>query len=208
MAGSKRIGILYLVLIILFLSECKNHEAVSTNSFQADLSPCAELAQNTPEDALLFAAGAESKREKVAAKKAEKETLIQLVQFFQSAFIEGNQLNLFQSSGSLGNQGTTSYQQRDQNENLRKTWAETSYEMIGTQHNQNAFTHRQKTVKDSTGSFIAYDMLVVPDDWVRNHWQKSLAATDSSFYQNVSESKYHQEVMEMDISQRPPCKNF
>lgn len=209
MAGPKRIGIFYLILTALFISECKNHEKVSPppSASKKDLNPCTELTQNYSDDTLLFVANAESDRKVVAAKKAENQTVIQLVQFFQDNFIEDGQLDLFRSSNREGNASINRSSIRSGDAAFFKEWSETSYKIIGRQHNQNTFTHHQKFAEDSTG-YIAYDMLEVSQDWIRNHWKESLAATDSSFYQNVTEGTYYQEVMEMNIRQQPPCENF
>jgi hypothetical protein len=142
----------------------------------------------------------ESKKEEIATIRAEKKAVIQLVRFFQSEFIEGGQLDLF-SDNEIKTRSII-----EQNEQLRKIWSEKSYQLIGQDHNHNTFTHKPRVREDSSGTFIARNVLRISEDWIRAHWERTLAATDKGFYIKAKESKYYQQLMEMDIQQEHPCK--
>lgn len=200
--GPKYVHFFLILLCSCVFVTCKNHEKVSKDKSKAELSPCQELTANASRDSLFFVAESESKRESIATQRAEQESVIQLVQFFQTEFIEG----MFRSYDRLGNQSTAN--ELKQVEKLRKKWSEMSFEMIGEKHNQKAFTHRQKVVEDSSGTFTAYNVLVISEDWIRNHWAKSLSAVEEDFFVKAKESIQYKELMEMDIQQEQPCNNF
>lgn len=195
MTDDKCIRTLVLLLLALFLVECKNQEKTSSQPSKYEMNDCTKLTRNAPEHSLVFVAERKANSEKIAVQKAKKETIIKLVQFFQSEFIDGNQFDHLKNGDMHNSQ-------------FRKEWAETSYEMIGTLHNHNSFTHKQKVSQSGSGNFRVLNMLIISQDWIRNHWQKSFAATDSAFYNMVSQEKHNGKIKEMDIRQDNPCKQL
>ncbi|MEX1014240.1 MAG: hypothetical protein WDZ80_03720 [Candidatus Paceibacterota bacterium] len=172
------------------------------------ISPCDNLTHNLSDDELAFVAVGESKSKKLASQKAQLAATLQLDQFFQSEFIEGGQINLFRNYEELENQNKTTLKIREEIEELRKEWSEVSYKMTEKKRNHNGFTHKQEVLQDYKNIFIAVNMLKVSEAWIRNHWERSLAATDSSFYLKAKQSIQYKELMKMDIQQEPPCENF
>lgn len=196
--GSRHTYIFCIIVLALFLSQCKQQEKVSNlPSAVSDkhAKPCVQLTQSIPDNSLYFFAKAESPKEKIASQKAQKETVIQLVQFFQSEFIDGNQTEIFGRYGPIGGW-----------EDFRKEWAETSFQIIGTLHNRNAFTHNQIVTRDSSGNFRAVDLLTVSHNWVRNHWEKTLKVTDPGVF-NTLQKRDINPVQELETPNKQPCKS-
>lgn len=178
-------------LLSLVVVMCKSQENVTEDAAspaEADTTPCANLAPEAPDNALLFEGKATSNQKDVASEQAKKESIIALVQFFQGAFIEGDQLKLLD----------------EQDDKFQKNWAEVSYEMMAEKHNQNAFTHKQEVTQDSS-AYLVNNLLIISQDSIRNHWNESLAATDSAFYKQIKSSTYYEEIQNMNIQQKDPC---
>lgn len=176
---------------------CKSSEQTGQKDTPPALdSECKKLIADAPDGALLFSGDAKANRENVATEQAKKESIIGLVQFFQSEFIEGGQLDLFEHRERPG----------DQHETFRKDWAEISYEMIAEHHNQNTFTHSGDVTKDSSG-YSANNILIVSQEWFKDHWEKSLTATDSTFYhRDIKSGKPYEDMMQLEVKKENPCK--
>lgn len=181
------------VIAILFFMQCKSQEKVAEQPVITH-SPCVHLTHDLPDDDFAFLAEAESDSKDIASQKARKQTVIELVQFFQSEFID-SQDEIFGTSVQLGGW-----------DEFRKQWAETSFEKIGTLHNQNAFSHNLIVTQDSSGTFRAVDMLTVSKDWIRDHWEKTLAATDPAVYKTASK-KDIDPVRELETQEAHPCES-
>lgn len=198
--AKKYVPLLVIILLSIVLATCKSSEQTTKEEHSTSTEPteptvCTKLAAEAPENALLFLGDATADREEVASEQAKKESIIEMVQFFQRSFIEGNQLNIFGRGNPLGNE----------DEKFRRSWAETSYQLIAEQHNQQAFSHAQHVGQDSA-NYSVENMLFVSDDWVRRHWKKSLAAVDSSFYHRRIKTSSHYDTMQnMDIQKSSPC---
>lgn len=199
---SKRIFYpLVIVLLGVFLTMCSSPEKTAQRKSEA--GPCTRLTAGVPSHTLAFVARETSKREDIASQRAKKATVIQLTQFFQSQFIEGEQLNLFESTERLGNWDE---EIQSNNREFQKKWAETSLEMIATMHNRDTFNHTQQLSQDSSGTVTAYNLLTVTEDWIRNHWKKSLEKTNAAFYTKVNNSKYRDEIKNISIEKDNPCR--
>lgn len=175
---------------------CSSSEQAAQKSETPSMdAQCAKLIADAPERALFFSGDAKANREDIATEQAKKESIIGLVQFFQSQFIEGEQVNLFDEIKPAGSD----------NDQFQKQWAEVSYEMIAEQHNKQAFTHNQTTTEDSSG-YSTDNMLIISQEWFRDHWENSLSATDSTFFhQEVKSSKYYEDMKQLDIQKEHPC---
>lgn len=186
------IRLLPIVAVLVFV-QCKNQEKVAEQPSIAE-SPCIQLTQNLSDDDLAFVAEAESDNEDIASQKARKQAVIDLVQFFQSAYIDESQ-EIFGSSVQPGGWNE-----------FRKQWAETSFEMIGELHNRQAFINKKIVTQDSAGTFRAVNVLTVTKDWIFNHWQETLKATDPAVH-NTASKKDINPVRELEKQKAHPCKN-
>lgn len=164
--------------------------------------PCMELLEETPENALAFVGHTTSSRERVASARAKAMAEQELILFFDSVFIDGEQVNLFSEFERLGNASTAS----EINPGLlKKKWGETNRKLIADARDSLIF--REKVIPDGE-KFIAWQMLTIPQSWIRNHWKRSLAGADSSFYERVKQSKHFEEMMAYDIRQTNPCEGL
>lgn len=182
------------VAVMLFLVQCKNNEKIAKQPVITN-NPCSQLTRGLQDNQLAFVAAAESDSKEIAFQKARKETVIQLVQYFQDEFIDDSR----EKFNGFGHPGRW--------EEFRKKWAETSYEVIGKLHNRRAFTHRQIIRRDSSGIFRAVDMLIVSHSWIRNHWQKTLKAADPAVFNTINQRKASL-VQELEIPKNYPCENI
>ncbi len=192
-----------LLFSVLYFLCCWGGIATKTAVAQSPgKDPCLELLKEVPDDALPFAGRTTSSRERIASARAKAMAVQELVLFFNSAFIEGEEVNLFSEFDRLGNSGMTETVDPG---SFRKQWSETSRELIAGAND--SFVFQEKIIPDGE-QFVAWQLLTVPQEWFRNHWKRSLAATDSSFYEKVKHSKYFEEIMEYEIRQTDPCEGL
>lgn len=194
MEGSKYSRLLMISACIVIFVMCKSQEKASYHSSALN---CEQLIESPSQDSLYFVGRAESGKEEIVSEKAKKESTIQLIAFFQTEIIEAEQFEVYSRRGPSWGPPE-----------LEKEWSEVSREMISSMHSQELFPHKQDIEKSDNDTYTAIGVLTISEDWVRDHWAKSFAATDSTSYLKAKASIMFKDLKEMDIEQEDPCKQL